>query len=109
MLFAQWALQQKGGKDTSGRKVFRFSNANTIMAVVMLEKASGKPWEELLKEYVNKPLGIDVKTGWPNSLSPNEPWGHWVEGGGRYIAIDPKYWFHISLATAVRNDALYLS
>jgi CubicO group peptidase (beta-lactamase class C family) len=93
--FVQWAVQRKGGQDTSGKRVYHFSNANTVVAVAMLEKASGKPWEDLLKEYVNKPLGINVKIGWPNALSPSEPWGHWLESD-RYIALDPKYWFHIS-------------
>ncbi len=102
--FLQWVVQCKGGIDTSGKREFRFSNANTIVAAAMLEKASGKPWEELLKEYVNKPLGITVKTGWPNLLSPAEPWGHWMEAD-RYIALDPKYWFHVSPAFTGAADA----
>jgi len=35
----QWATELKGGNDTSGKRTFHFSNANTIAAVAMLEKA----------------------------------------------------------------------
>lgn len=102
--FVQWATERRGGPDTSGKKTFRFSNANTVAVVAMLEKASGKPWETLLKEYVNKPLRINVKTGWPNLLSPAEPWGHWLESD-RYTATEPGYWFHVSPALTGAADA----
>ena len=92
--FVEWAVQKRAGRDTSGKRTFRFSNANTMAAVAMMEKASGKPWEDLLKEYFNKPLGVSVKTGWPNNLSASEPWGHWVEAE-HYVAIDPKHWYHL--------------
>jgi len=92
--FVEWAVQRRGQRDTSGKKSFRFSNANTIAAVAMLEKASGQPWEQLMSEYVNKPLKINIKTGWPNNLSPTEPWGHWNEQEN-YIATEPGYWYHV--------------
>jgi len=102
--FVEWVVQRRTGRDSSGKKVFRFSNANTAVAVAMMEKASGKSWEDLLKEYFNKPLGVTVKTGWPNNLSPLEPWGHWVEGD-RYIPVDPKHWYHIPPAFTGALDA----
>jgi CubicO group peptidase (beta-lactamase class C family) len=102
--FAQWAVQQKAGNDNTGKRSYRFSNANTIAAVAMLEKASGKSWEELLNEYVNKPLAINIKIGWPNTLSPAEPWGHWMEAD-RYITTDPKYWYRLSDAFNVAAGA----
>ncbi|MBS1566504.1 MAG: beta-lactamase family protein [Bacteroidetes bacterium] len=103
--FVQWAVEKRGSsKDTTGKKYFHFSNANTVAAVAMLEKASGLPWEELLKQYVNKPLGINIKTGWPVEISPAEPWGHWMEND-RYVPTGPDYWFHISPVLTGAGDA----
>ena len=102
--FVQWATERRGNYDTGSKKGFRFSNANTVAAVAMLEKASGKSWEQLLKEYVNKPLGINIKTGWPNQLSPAEPWGHWMESD-KYMSTEPRYWFHASPALTGAADA----
>lgn len=102
--FVDWAIQRRASRDTSGKRSFRFSNANTAVAIAMMEKASGKPWEELLKEYFNKPLGVSVKTGWPNNVSPTEPWGHWIESE-RYTAVDPKHWYHIPLVLTGAMDA----
>lgn len=105
LAFVQWAVSQRGSGDTSGKRHFHFSNANTVAAVAMLEKASGKSWETLLQQYVNKPLGIHAKIGWPNTLSPAEPWGHWLEPGDHYVANDPNYWFHISVVFTGAADA----
>jgi D-alanyl-D-alanine carboxypeptidase len=93
--FSKWILQQKGGRDTTERRVFRFSNANTAVAVAMMERASGKSWEQLLELYVNKPLGIRIKMDWPIRLSENEPMGHLKEGGVNYISLDRHYGFRI--------------
>jgi CubicO group peptidase (beta-lactamase class C family) len=102
--FVEWIIQRRVGRDSSGKKVFRFSNANVAVAAAMMEKASGKAWEDLLKEYFNKPLGVAAKTGWPNNLSPNEPWGHWLEAD-RYIPVDPKHWYRIPTAFTGAMDA----
>jgi D-alanyl-D-alanine carboxypeptidase len=90
----EWLVLQPSRIDTSVKRTARFSNANTAVAVAMLEKAAGKSWEELLQEYINKPLGISVKTRWPNKISPTEPWGHWEEGD-RFTPLDPNHWFNI--------------
>lgn len=90
----EWLVLQPSKIDTTVKRTAKFSNANTAVAVAMLERASGKSWEELVREYLNKPLGISIKTGWPNKLSPAEPWGHWDEGD-RFTPLDPNHWFTI--------------
>jgi D-alanyl-D-alanine carboxypeptidase len=45
----------------------------------MLEKNSGNTWEQLVEKIINSKLHLKAKFGWPNKLSLNEPWGHWVE------------------------------
>jgi D-alanyl-D-alanine carboxypeptidase len=93
--FVEWIVQQKNSKDTVAKRNYQFTNANTAVAAAMLEKAAGKPWEELLQEYINTPLGLTIKTEWPNRVAITEPWGHWVEGGDNFRSLDPQYWFRV--------------
>jgi D-alanyl-D-alanine carboxypeptidase len=103
--FCKWVIQQRATKDSSNKRVYRFSNANTAVAVAMMEKASGKTWEELLILYVNKPLGISIKTDWPIRLSETEPMGHLKESGTAYISLNRHYWFRIIPAFTGACDA----
>lgn len=102
--FVKWAVQQRSLRDTTGKRYFRFSNGNTAIAVAMLEKASGKSWEQLLEEYVNRPMGIKVRTRWPVKISGKEPNGHWNEAG-KFITLDSSHWFGISPALTGACDA----
>jgi CubicO group peptidase (beta-lactamase class C family) len=47
----------------------------------MLEKVTGKTWEELMMGLSND-LGLNIHIGWPNELGANQPRGH----------INPIYW-----------------
>ena len=78
--FAIAVLQKPGLSDAREKKVVE-SVAGYTIAVSMLEKASGMSWSKLIDTYVNKPFGISVKFGWPNSVSPDQPWGHWSKYG----------------------------
>jgi CubicO group peptidase (beta-lactamase class C family) len=104
-LTVEWLVQQKPVyKDSADKGGFSFSNANTMAAAAMLEKISGKPWETLLIDYVNKPLGISVKIGLPNRLDINQPWGHWVEGG-TFNPMGPTHWFGLNPSLGPAADA----
>jgi CubicO group peptidase (beta-lactamase class C family) len=104
--FTKWVIQQKRDKrDTSDSRIFRFSNANTAVAVTMMERVTGKSWEDLLQQYVNKPLGINIKTDWPIRLSETEPMGHLKESGVNYISLNRHYWFRIIPAFTGACDA----
>jgi CubicO group peptidase (beta-lactamase class C family) len=59
----------------------RYSNAGYIAASLMLEKANGKTWEEMIME-ISDDLNLNLHIGWPKSFSQNEPQGH----------INPEYW-----------------
>jgi CubicO group peptidase (beta-lactamase class C family) len=83
--FAFWVLQRPGLEANRKNKMVP-SVAGYAVAASMLEKASGLPWETMLEEYINKPLGISAKTGWPNKLSEEQPAGHWA----RYGALAPE-------------------
>ena len=53
-----------------------FSVAGTVIATSMMEKVMGKPWEELVTQYINKPLNISVKFGLPKLNDSLQPSGH---------------------------------
>jgi len=78
--FAYWLLQRPG-LDPARQSKMVISVVSYAVAAAMLEKVSGNSWEKMLDEYINKPLGIDAKTGWPNKLSDHQPWGHWARYG----------------------------
>ena len=58
-----------------------YSNAGFIAAALMLEKVTGKTWEELINR-VSTDLNLGIHIGWPVDYNPNQPKGH----------INPKDW-----------------
>ncbi len=70
--FVKWALRQKRIKES---KEFYFSNPSYSVACLMLEKASGKTYEELVQD-LNTQLGISFGFGSPNQLDTMQTWGH---------------------------------
>jgi len=54
-----------------------YSNAGICMAVLMLEKASGLSYSQLLQKYIGKELGLNYFIGFPSQKSKEEVWGHW--------------------------------
>lgn len=83
--FAFWVLQRPG-LDSARKNKMVISVAGYAVAASMLEKASGMSWEKMLDEFINKPLGISARTGWPNKISSQQPAGHWA----RYGALAPE-------------------
>ena len=59
----------------------RYSNAGYIAAALMLEKVTGKHWEDLITEMSDQ-LNLGIHIGWPDSDDPHQPLGH----------IDPAKW-----------------
>ena len=60
-------------------EVYNYSNAGYSIAALMLEQASGKTWEDLVEEVLNKNLHLKYKFGWPNRTDSRQPYGHWLE------------------------------
>lgn len=54
-----------------------YSVAGTSVAAAMLEKVSKKSWEQLVDQYINKPLNIKADFGFPVLKDSTQPWGHW--------------------------------
>jgi len=70
--FASNILKEQPAKPDSGQ-VYVYSNAGISLAASMLEKVSGKSWEQLIDEYLNKQLKMDFEIGFPNVKDSSQP------------------------------------
>ncbi len=75
--FSKYLLSEKPVNNTD--KIYSYSNAGYSIASLMLEKVSGKSWEQLTHQIMSKTLNIKIAFGWPNKHNTNQPFGHWVE------------------------------
>ena len=70
--FIAWFLQQD--QHLKKQDIY-WSNPSYVAAGLMLEKATGKSYETLVKE-LGKSFDIDFEFGQPNLIDKNQPWGH---------------------------------
>jgi len=92
--FTYWVLQQKPNMENFNQRKIVFSLAGYVMAASMMERVSGKTWEDLITEYVRKPLHISMRYSWPNRMDPTAPAGHWFQGGS-FHSEDPDTWVKV--------------
>ncbi|HMO51771.1 MAG TPA: serine hydrolase domain-containing protein [Kiritimatiellia bacterium] len=59
----------------------RYSNASYSMASAMIERVTGHTYSENIQLTLVDTLGLSAWIGWPNVLSPEQPWGHQLRGG----------------------------
>jgi D-alanyl-D-alanine carboxypeptidase len=76
--FTGWLLQQEP-VDIDTARGYVYSNAGYGIAAAMLEKVSGKSWEQLVTDELFGPIGIDGSFGWPAYEDADQPWGHYYE------------------------------
>ena len=97
--------------------VFSYQNANFILAGAMMERCTGKSWEDLMTTEVFQPLGMTTAGfGTPGTTSDvNQPWGHSDASGQRVAtkgdnpaALGPAGTVHASLADWARFIRLHL-
>lgn len=67
---------------------FVYSNAGYTIASLMLEKAAGTSWEDLIAKVFQKEVNMNVMFGWPNRNADSQPWGHWIDEG-KLTALPP--------------------
>lgn len=69
---------------------FLYSNAGYVIAGVMLERAGGKPFEELMRERLFAPLHMNNAT-FGVTDEPGQPLGHYAHDGAQavYLEADP--------------------
>lgn len=71
--FIAWFFKQNP-TISENQDIYR-SNPSYVAAGLMLEKATGKSYETLVKD-LGKSLNIDFDFGQPNLKNENQPWGH---------------------------------
>lgn len=71
-LLAKYFLQQKPVKLVNG---YAPTNVDYILAGLMLEKATGKPYKKLVTEF-GKTIGVDFGFDNPNQTDTLQTWGH---------------------------------
>jgi CubicO group peptidase (beta-lactamase class C family) len=108
--FAQLLTHREHGGDlilNAPGLIFSYQNANFILAGAMLERCTGKSWEDLMKTELFVPLGMTTAGfGAPGSGSDvSEPYGHSDASGQRVAsksdntpALGPAGTVHASLA-----------
>ncbi len=97
--FSQYVLDLE---PVTSDKPYNYSNAGYVVAAAALEKATGKSWEDLLKETMDS-LGISYYKGFPNRENIKNPWGHWIENGA-LKALPPGHFYALKDILAPAGD-----
>jgi D-alanyl-D-alanine carboxypeptidase len=92
--FTFWMLQRKPNMENFNQQKIVFSLAGYVMAASMIEKVTGKSWEDLVTEYIRRPLSISIRYSWPNRMDPAAPAGHWFQGGS-FHSEEPDTWVKV--------------
>ncbi len=92
--FTYWILQRRPNMENFNQQKIVFSLAGYVMAASMMEKVTGKSWEDLVTQYIRKPLNISLRYSWPNRLNAAAPAGHWFQGGS-FHSEDPDTWVKV--------------
>ncbi len=68
---------------------FLYTSLDYFMVSAMLERVTGRPWEDLIQDWLWRPLGIATggfgTPGTPGTI--DQPWGHW--GGFDFASYKP--------------------
>ncbi len=102
--FIKYLIKQQPSSEKKGGKFKHlYSNASYTMASAMLERVSGKSYEDLVKKTLTGDLGLSVRIGWPNSISPDQPWGHMITKG-KVDAFPPGHDYKLSYLITPAGD-----
>ena len=104
--FCEFLLKNEPVKQNN--KTFNYSNAGYSLATLMIEKVSGKSWEELVNIVVKEKLKLNYKFGWPNRFELNQPWGHWIEND-TLKSLSPNTKYDLSLAEPAGDLSMQLN
>lgn len=73
---------------------FIYSNAGYTLATLMLEKRTGKSWEQLVNKVFNNDLKLNVIFSWPENQKQKDTWGHNSENG-KLIPVPSTVDYHL--------------
>jgi CubicO group peptidase (beta-lactamase class C family) len=100
--FASVILKEEPVRPDSGQ-TYVYSNAGFTLAASMIEKVSGKSWEELINYYLNEMLQLSFEIGFPNVSNENQPWGH-ILNNDTIIALPPDFDYQIAVIMRPAGD-----
>lgn len=91
--FAQFVLTLEPVK-MDAENPFVYSNADYTLATQMLEKVTGKTWEQLVDQVFNRDLHLNVQLSWPENQLHHDTWGHRFENG-KLVPVPSNTDFHL--------------
>ncbi|MHB8130456.1 MAG: serine hydrolase domain-containing protein [Mobilitalea sp.] len=91
-------------KNENDKFEFLYSNASYAMANAMLEKATGKTYDELIDIYLHQDLEIDAWNGWPYENDENQPFGHIEVEKGELQIVGPDTQYSLNALIAPAGD-----
>lgn len=91
--FGKFVLTLDSAKINSEHK-YVYSNAGYTLATMMVEKVTGKSWEQLVDKVFNKDLKLDVKLSWPENQIAKDTWGHSFENN-KLIPVPSNTDYHL--------------
>jgi D-alanyl-D-alanine carboxypeptidase len=103
--FSKYLLKKEPVKPSN--KTYNYSNAGYSIAALMLEKVSGKTWEQLVNEVLFEKLNLNYKLGWPNRYELNQPWGHWIQND-TLRALPPNTDYNLNLGQPAGDISMSL-
>ncbi|MCX7746008.1 MAG: beta-lactamase family protein [Clostridia bacterium] len=96
--FIRYLLQlSPSSKQTaSGKFEYLYSNAGYMMVSAMIERVTDMTYKSLIDKYLKEELGLDVFIGWPNQISKDQPWGHYLNKNNTLEVFGPdsEYFIH---------------
>jgi D-alanyl-D-alanine carboxypeptidase len=81
-----------------------YSNGGYSLAALMMEKVSKKTWEELIKKTFADLTISQYVIGFPNRVSANNIWGHWLNGTDTLQAVTPENPYKLETIIAPAGD-----
>lgn len=76
------------------QNAFIYSNAGYTLATLMIEKVTGKSWEQLVEKVFNKDLKLNVELSWPENQKRKDTWGHRLEND-KLTPIPSTFDYHL--------------
>lgn len=86
--FVLWLLAQPPVNMPGSESAY--SNGNYVLAGAILERASGKPFEDTMQETLLKPLGLRGVYGLPQTVGADQPAGHLQTSPGVFQRVLPN-------------------
>lgn len=103
-LFGRFVLRQSPVAAPAGQ-LYAYSNAGYALAALMLERASGRPWERLVASTFRQ-LKWTYKLSFPNQHDARQPWGHWLAqpADSTFQALEPTHPYRLPDFLAPAGD-----